>query len=157
MVNLTTRPIDGVTLDEAASILGSSRSTVRRHVLAVRLTAGGFYEHRTLSRAEVEALAAQLYNWRDARQDAESYWVTGRHAAGVLGISRSRLGQLADEDRVPYIRHAMERGCTAEPNSWLWHEHRGAVSKHHDTIHTVLEQCAAAHPYRGQRWMTRYG
>jgi hypothetical protein len=59
------------------------------------------------SRAEVEGLAAigGLYPWRKHLHDPSSYWVTGAGAADVLGITTSRLNQLADAHRLPFVRH----------------------------------------------------
>lgn len=58
-----------------------------------------------LSRAEVEGLAAEVYPWRRHVHDRAGYWLTGERAAVVLGVNRARLGQLADRDLVPYVRH----------------------------------------------------
>lgn len=101
-----TRPVDPVTLAQAARILGCSRSTVRRHFLAARLVShDGRYEHRTLSRAEDETLALELYDWRRHVDDPESYWLTSHQAAEMLGISRQRLGQVGDKGFLPFVRH----------------------------------------------------
>lgn len=100
------RPFDPVSLDEAAAILGCTPSTVRRHILAGRLTRHrGRYKHQALSRGDVEALACLIYPWWRHTGDAGSYWVTGQSAADVMGVCRSRLNQLADKDRVPYVTH----------------------------------------------------
>lgn len=97
-------PVDCVTVEEAARILGCTPSTVGRHVLAGRLTSHRRrYQHRALSRAEVEHLAAVLYDGRSSG-DPESYWVTGQRAADVLGVSRARLGQLTRADRLPFVQ-----------------------------------------------------
>ncbi len=59
------RPVDPVTFDEAAHILGVTPSTIRRHVVEGRLKAHrGPREHSTLSRAD----AAQ---WRDDPSNGE--------------------------------------------------------------------------------------
>lgn len=97
-------PVDPVTVDEAARILRCTPSTVERHIAAGRLPRHRKrYKHKALSRAEVETLAAELYDWRPTG-DPGSYWVTGQGAADVLGVSRAWLGQLARADRVPYIQ-----------------------------------------------------
>jgi excisionase family DNA binding protein len=76
------RPVDPVTLDEAARILGCSKSSVRRYVMAGQLPSyGGRYEHRALPQADVERLAAEVHQWRRHRSDADSYWLVGREAA----------------------------------------------------------------------------
>lgn len=99
-------PVDRVTLEQAAAILGCSISSARRYVLAGRLAShGGRYEHRMLSRADVEALALELYDWHRHLDDESSYWLTGTRATAVLGVSRQRLDQLANADRVPYVLH----------------------------------------------------
>lgn len=97
-------PVDAVTLEQAARILGVVRSTVQMWIIAGRLTSyGGRYEHRLLSQAEVEEVARETYTWR--RRVPGSYWVAGNEAAAILGLSRQRLQQLAVQDRVPYVVH----------------------------------------------------
>ncbi len=56
--------VDPVTFDEAARILGCARSTVQVMIADGRLTASGPYERGRLSRADVEALALAVYDWR---------------------------------------------------------------------------------------------
>lgn len=59
-----------------------------------------------LSRADVEALAVRTYkHWRH-KNDPDSYWVTGRRAAAVLGANVSRLNQLATRGFLPFEVHA---------------------------------------------------
>lgn len=83
---------------------------MRRYVLAGRLTSyGRRYEHRTLSRADVGALACEVWDWRHAgdiggSEQISNSWKSALTAA-ILGISRQRLDQLARADRVPYVRH----------------------------------------------------
>ena len=57
------RPIDPVTLDEAALILGCSRASVRRLIASGELPPADRYRHRQLARADVEALALRTYRW----------------------------------------------------------------------------------------------
>jgi len=93
------RPPNSVTLDEAGRILGRSVSGVRRFILTGRLVShGSRYEHRTLSRAEVEGLAAEVYDWRRHAEDPESYWLGSHEAAGMLGVSRQRLAPVIHDD-----------------------------------------------------------
>lgn len=99
-------PIDALTFGEAAHVLGCSASTVRRHVLAGRLPTGEPHRHRTLSRADVEALALQVYEHRRHRNDAQSYWVTGQRAADILGVNIARLKQLVAKGFLPFEVHA---------------------------------------------------
>ncbi len=58
------RPVDGVTLDEAAHICGCSRRTLVRHIDAGRLPAAECHVKRRVSRADAEALALQLRSSR---------------------------------------------------------------------------------------------
>jgi len=100
------RPVHPVTYAEAAHILGVDPSTVRRHVLAGRLTQSEDGRHRMLSRADVEAQALRTYlHWRH-KNESESYWVTGRRAADVLGVNVARLNQLVAKGFLPYEVHA---------------------------------------------------
>ncbi len=54
------RPVDGITLDEAAWIVGCSRRTLHRHIEAGRLPAGPVNQRRRVSRMDAETLALQL-------------------------------------------------------------------------------------------------
>ena len=85
------RPVDGVTLDEAAHICGCSRRTLVRHIDAGRLPAGPKHERRRVSRAYAEALALQLPSSRLAFDPESSYWVGASQAAILLGVNVSRL------------------------------------------------------------------
>ncbi len=96
---------DQVTLNEAAEILGCSISTVRRLVLTARGRHGNPELDDVLVRANVEALATEVYSWRLHIDDADPYWLTGQRAADALGLSRARLSQLAAESRIPFVRH----------------------------------------------------
>ncbi len=59
-----------------------------------------------LSRADVEAKALRTYpHWRH-KDDPESYWVTGRRAADVLGVNVARLNQLVAKGFLPFEVHA---------------------------------------------------
>jgi hypothetical protein len=100
------RPLeDQVSLGEAAQILGCSVSTVRRLVITARTRHGGRARDGALVRANVEALATEVYSWRLHLDDADPYWLTGQRAADVLHVSRARLSQLASDKRVPFVRH----------------------------------------------------
>lgn len=94
------RSVDRVTRTEAGAILGGTVSDVRRHIAAGRLLDGEPYEHGGLSRADVEALATEVYDWRRMSMTPSSHWSTGQDSA-----DRTRLGQLADAGRLPYVRH----------------------------------------------------
>jgi hypothetical protein len=88
-------------------MLGCSEVDVRRHLGSGRLVAfaGGQGLDGMLDRETVERLASEVYPWRRRADDPDPYWVTGQRAADLLGVSRSRLGQLADARRVPHVRH----------------------------------------------------
>jgi excisionase family DNA binding protein len=81
------------TLDafQAAPVLGCSPDDAR-HILC----------DRRLPLPEVEHLALRTYPWRRFMNDARSYWVTVRQAARILGVSRQRVQQLLEADRLPY-------------------------------------------------------
>jgi hypothetical protein len=98
-------PQDRITVSEAALILGCSVETVRRHVDAGRLYDGSADAGPSMSRTEVEGMAAELYPWRRHVRDTRSYWVTGAQAADVLGVSVGRLDQLSDAHQIPFVRH----------------------------------------------------
>jgi excisionase family DNA binding protein len=100
------RPVDGITLDEAAHICGCSRRTLVRHIDAGRLPAGPKHERRRVSRADAEALALQLPSSRLPFDPDTSYWVTAKGAAAILGVNASRLNQLVAAGRVPFEIHA---------------------------------------------------
>jgi excisionase family DNA binding protein len=94
-------PGDAVTWQEAARILDRSMTTVARLVAAGELPKGPRWEHRQLSRRDVERLS--LARWQPAesvREDA--YWVTTHRAAALLGVNGSRVRQLVAEGRIPY-------------------------------------------------------
>jgi hypothetical protein len=92
-------PGDAITWQEAAHILDRSLSTAGRLVAAGELPKGPRSEHQQLSRLHVEQLS--LARWDGVTSD-DSYWVTMRQAAPVLGVNRSRVGQLVDAGRIPY-------------------------------------------------------
>ena len=100
------RPVDGITLDEAARIVGCSTRTLVRHIEAGRLPAGPKNEQRKVSRADAEALALRLPSSRLAFDSDSSYWVGATNAAKLLGVNVSRLNQLVAAGRVPFEVHA---------------------------------------------------
>lgn len=102
-------PSDGITLDEAAHIVGCSRRTLVRHILAGRLPASGKHERRRVYRAETEALALQLPSSKMQFDADTSYWVSAKGAAAILGVNVSRLNQLVAAARVPFEVHASGR------------------------------------------------
>ena len=99
------RPLDPVSISEAAWILGCSRSTVQRMTRDGRLPAGDAYIHGRLSKADVEKVSSMVYPWQRHVHDPWSYWVTGQDAADLLGIGVNRLEKLAAANRLPWVRH----------------------------------------------------
>lgn len=100
------RPVDGVTLDAAAWIVGCSRRTLCRHIDAGRLPAAEPHVKRRVSRADAEALALRLPSSRLAFDPDNSYWTGATQAARLLGVNVSRLNQLVAAGRVPFEVHA---------------------------------------------------
>ena len=97
----TTIPAEPVSLRVAAAILGCSTWTVRQYVAAGRLAP----ERSSPSRQDVEALAAEIYDWRKHYADPDAFWVTGQRAADALGVSMSRLAQLTHGGVLPFLQH----------------------------------------------------
>ena len=110
------RPVDGVTLDEAAWIVGCSTRTLVRHIDAGRLPAAERHVKRRVSRADAEALALQLPSSRLAFDPETSYWVGATQAASLLGVNVSRLNQLVAAGRVHgRVRGTFQVTDTASP------------------------------------------
>ncbi len=99
-------PPDGITIAEAARILGVNSTTVSRMLWAGELVShGARHARRRLSRAHVEQLAVARYRRNDRigrPPDPDSYWVTRDDAAAVLGVAPARVGQLARAGRLPF-------------------------------------------------------
>jgi hypothetical protein len=77
---------DAITVSEAASMLGLSPIRVaglRREGLLIRLAGYPSY-----SRSDIQAFI-------------DNPWLNGTQAAQVLGVSRTRVSQLADAERIP--------------------------------------------------------
>ena len=83
---------DAITQPEAAKILGVPTSSVARLIRhgALHRVPGQF---PSLSKTEVE---------ERARNPKPSEWVTGTEAAHILGLSRTRVWQLALKDLLPW-------------------------------------------------------
>jgi hypothetical protein len=79
---------------------------VTEYVKAGRLRSAGRNVRRGLSRADVEALACEVYPWWDHLDDADSYWITARTARRILGVNHTRLNQLAVRGFIPFEMHA---------------------------------------------------
>lgn len=99
-------PIDGVTLNEAAHIVGCSRRALIRHIEAGRLPAGQRYAQRRVSRADAEALALRLASTRLTFDTENAYWIGATGAAHILGVNISRLNQLVSKGFLPFEVHA---------------------------------------------------
>ena len=84
---------DATTQGQAAEILGIPVGSIKRLIREGRL-------HRVPkqfpSMSREEALAFQ-------NAPVEQYWVTGSEAARLMGISTTRIGQLADTARLPFV------------------------------------------------------
>jgi hypothetical protein len=133
------RPVDGVGQAEAARILACHRWTVAEYVKTGRLPSAGRNVRRGLSRADVEALARELYPWWDHLDDEDSYWVTAKHAKDILSVNHTRLNQLAVRGFVPfevhvdgtrlYRREQLEVVANARDARWAFHRARLTASK----------------------------
>jgi excisionase family DNA binding protein len=80
------RDLDAITVAEAAVILGTTTDRVtqmRRDGLLIRLA--GY----------------PSYSRSDVQQVVDNPWLTGVQAAAILGVSRTRVYQLADAEKIP--------------------------------------------------------
>ncbi len=95
----------GLTQPEAAHILGCGLTTLRQLIANGELTVASPRIHRQLDRDEVEALAAQRWRHHSGprRGAEETYWVNSVQAAVILGVGRTRVGQLADRGLLPFL------------------------------------------------------
>ncbi|MBA2530658.1 MAG: hypothetical protein H0V23_00925 [Nocardioidaceae bacterium] len=94
---------DGITRDEAASILAVHVATVDRLIRGGVLTRGRRHATAQLSREQVEHMALTTRPVR--RLVAGDYWLTRSGASAVLGVSGKRVQQLTEADRLPYEVH----------------------------------------------------
>ncbi len=95
-------PVDGVTLDEAAHIVGWSCRTLIRHLEAGRLPARPANQTRRVSRADAEVLALGSRSSRVGFDEVSAYWVGATTAAELLGVGVARLNQLVAVERIPF-------------------------------------------------------
>ena len=100
------RPPTGfVTVAEACKILGCSHLTYRRLTREGRLPPRDESRHRTLPRAAVERLAAEVHGWRRHLDDPDSYWVTDESAARILNVAPDQVEPILAGERIPYVDH----------------------------------------------------
>lgn len=100
-------PGSGVSIAEAAHILGCSLATVGRWVDEGLVGRDKSNAHRGLDRDEVERLAALRWRHHQGPEAGEeSYWITAPEAARILDVSRARVGQLVAKGKLPYLATA---------------------------------------------------
>ena len=90
---------DAIGHSEAAEILGLTTGQIGRLIRdGVLHRVEG--QHPTLSRAEVE---------EHARNPQPTKWVTGTEAARILGLSKTRVGQISNKGLLPFETTASGR------------------------------------------------
>lgn len=95
--------MDQVSLLEAAHILGLTPKQAQNFLSNYDLVEGA---HTSATIEQLEHLAMDIYpRGRHQRGDDRSYWLNCEQAAEVLGLSRQRVQQLLDADRLPHERH----------------------------------------------------
>lgn len=99
----------GLTQPEAAHNLGRSVQTVQRLIAAGHLRPAVRRRHGQLDREQVEQLAAR--HWRPHGSGLgrtpwheTSYWVSTSQVAQLLGVGRTRVGQVVDRGFLPCMR-----------------------------------------------------
>lgn len=90
----------GLTAAQAAEILGTTPRYVDQLVHRGALTKPRARQRAGLDLVDVEQLALERWNG-----PGHPYWATSIEATEILGVSRSRVLQLADRGRVPAVRH----------------------------------------------------
>jgi hypothetical protein len=109
-------PGDAITWREAGRILDRSISTLARLVASGELTRGERWEHRQLSRRDVERLS--LARWQPAKSVREgAYWVTTHRAAELLGVNGSRCVNWPVRVASPTRRHRAVSVCSDASSS----------------------------------------
>ena len=84
--------MDQITVFDAAHVLGTTPQEAKQLLGDLVITLDG-----------AEALALEHYPWRAHVDDPDSYWVTVKQAAAVLGVSVPRVRQLLDAELVPHV------------------------------------------------------
>ncbi|QNN54705.1 helix-turn-helix domain-containing protein [Nocardioides mesophilus] len=87
----------GLTAAEAAEILDIAEGTVHRYVAEGRLSKDRPYANAALDRDQVEELALS----RLRRGQPHPYWASTTEAAALLGVTKTRVRQLAERGRIP--------------------------------------------------------
>ena len=91
----------GLSVAQAAEVLGLHPGTVAKMVSQGRLTKACKHQRQGLNLRDVEELA--LEKWRCP---GHPYWLTTRDPAEILGVSATRVRQLVRRDRLPSVeRH----------------------------------------------------
>ena len=88
----------GLSVAQAAEVLGVHPGTVAKMVSQGRLTKACKHQRQGLDLRDVEELA--LERWR---RPGHPYWVTTREAAEILGVSATRVRQLVRRDLLPSV------------------------------------------------------
>src|SRR4051794_32541479 len=96
-------PCRGLSSAEAARILGVRANTVDRWVSKGLLPKAIKRQRRGLDLADVETLALQRYT------PGQPWFATNREAAQILPVSRSRVNQLVNAGRLPFVEYRGRR------------------------------------------------
>lgn len=96
----------GLTAAQAAEIINATPNAVYRLVYKGDLAKPVKHQRGGLQLVDVER--ASLDRYRPGRR-RHPYWCRAREAAEILGISVSRVGQLAAEGRLPFVVHHGQR------------------------------------------------
>jgi excisionase family DNA binding protein len=97
-------------------MLGVGMRRVGQIVAKGDLTKGPRWQHRQLSRAEVEQLALRRWNPRKAGPD--SYWLGTKEAAELLGVNRARVRQLVAAGLLPFEHTQHGHAFRRERSQW---------------------------------------
>jgi predicted transcriptional regulator len=92
------------TMLEAAHILGLSPAATAAQ-LEERGLLGPTWTTVEASVEDIEAIATEIYQWSSELRSNYSYWVTAKQAAPILGVSQTRVKQLAVAERIPSVIH----------------------------------------------------
>lgn len=97
---------DHITRHEATQVLGCLPPAVRRYIANGTLHEVAGQAKCNLMRAEVEALAIEIYDWRKRFAEPQAYWVAAQRAAEILRVSLPRLRGLSESGRIPSVVHS---------------------------------------------------